>query len=211
MANRYAVASGNWSNPATWDGGTLPTTADNVRPNGFTVTIDQDITVLSLTANASTPAVGGGTFVINSGVTIAVGSIGSNSTFAVSVLTVSHSSGTVTITGGGPTSANNNAIIHSGSGHLVLQLTSWLNSTFVKTGSGNLTITLGSLSVEGSSNTFECKNTSSGNVTVTCGSMTITNSGNPLLVFSGSTCNIVWNGNVLGGNSVAFNLQRSVS
>lgn len=66
MANRYAVATGNWSNTATWDGGTLPSAGDVVRPNGFTVTIDQNITVQELTDNALAPAVQGGIFQVTS-------------------------------------------------------------------------------------------------------------------------------------------------
>ena len=62
MANRYAVATGNWSNTATWDGGTLPGPGDTVRPNGFTVTINQDISVLELRNDASAPAAEGGKF-----------------------------------------------------------------------------------------------------------------------------------------------------
>jgi hypothetical protein len=62
MAVRYAVATGNWSTGSTWNGGTLPTAADDVYANGFTVTIDQDVTVLSLNTTASAPAVAGGTF-----------------------------------------------------------------------------------------------------------------------------------------------------
>jgi hypothetical protein len=64
MANRYAVATGNWSNTAIWDGGTLPAAGDVVRPNGFTVTIDQNITVQELTDNALAPAAQGGTFTV---------------------------------------------------------------------------------------------------------------------------------------------------
>jgi hypothetical protein len=70
MANRYAVASGNWSNPAIWDGGTLPTSADDVRANGFTVTIDISVTVLSIRTVALAPAVAGGIFYIADGVTL---------------------------------------------------------------------------------------------------------------------------------------------
>jgi hypothetical protein len=66
MANRYAVATGNWSDTATWDGGTLPQAGDVVRPNGFTVTIDQDVTVTELRNNAAAPAVAGGSFTLNS-------------------------------------------------------------------------------------------------------------------------------------------------
>jgi hypothetical protein len=65
MALRYAVATGNWSNTATWDGGTLPTSADDVFSNNFTVTIDGTFTVLSIrnTLNAALPTiVAGGQF-----------------------------------------------------------------------------------------------------------------------------------------------------
>jgi hypothetical protein len=65
MALRYAIATGNWNNPAIWDGGTtIPTVGDDVRPNGFTVTINQDITVTTLRTDASSPAVAGGTFIV---------------------------------------------------------------------------------------------------------------------------------------------------
>jgi hypothetical protein len=64
MATRYAVANGNWSDTATWDGGTLPTSADDVYANNKTVTIDQDVTVISLrNAAVASPAItAGGTF-----------------------------------------------------------------------------------------------------------------------------------------------------
>lgn len=64
MATRYAVATGNWSNTATWDGGTLPTSADDVYANNKTVTIDQNITVVSLrnAAVASPVIAAGGSF-----------------------------------------------------------------------------------------------------------------------------------------------------
>jgi hypothetical protein len=62
MALRYAVATGNWSNTATWDGGTLPTAADDVFSNNFTVTIDGTFTVLSIrnTLNAAAPVIAAG-------------------------------------------------------------------------------------------------------------------------------------------------------
>jgi len=40
MALRYAVQNGNWSNTATWDGGTLPGNGDDVYTDGKVVTID---------------------------------------------------------------------------------------------------------------------------------------------------------------------------
>jgi hypothetical protein len=57
MALRVAVATGNWSNPATWNGGVLPNPGDVVASNNFTVTIDQNINVDILT-NAAQSIVG---------------------------------------------------------------------------------------------------------------------------------------------------------
>ena len=62
MALRYAIATGNWSNPAIWDSGTVPVLTDDVRANGFTVTIDVDINVSQIATVALAPAVAGGTF-----------------------------------------------------------------------------------------------------------------------------------------------------
>lgn len=64
MAIRYAVATGNWSNTATWNGGTLPTSSDDVFSNNFIVTVDQDITAISLrnTSNVSPAITSGGHF-----------------------------------------------------------------------------------------------------------------------------------------------------
>jgi len=70
MAFRYAVATGNWSNTATWDGGTLPTAADDVFSNNFTVTINGTFTVLSIrnTLNAALPTIAaGGQFIYANG------------------------------------------------------------------------------------------------------------------------------------------------
>jgi len=55
MALRAAVASGNWSSTATWNGGVLPAAGDVVAANGFTVTIDQNVNVDSITNTAASP------------------------------------------------------------------------------------------------------------------------------------------------------------
>jgi hypothetical protein len=65
MALKYPLANGNWSNAANWNGGTLPVAGDDVRANGFTVTIDQDINVERISIIASSPATAGGSFVIS--------------------------------------------------------------------------------------------------------------------------------------------------
>lgn len=119
MAVRYAVATGNWSNTATWDGGTLPTSADDVYSNNFTVTIDTDVTVLSIRNTAQSPAVAGGTFILNGGVTLTC--TGANGIVA-GTLTCLTFSGTTTSTinanSSGPSSSNIRAIVKSGNGTL---------------------------------------------------------------------------------------------
>lgn len=53
MATRFAIANGNWSDPAIWDNGALPLIGDDVFANGFTVTIDQNVNVKSIWNTAS--------------------------------------------------------------------------------------------------------------------------------------------------------------
>lgn len=62
MANVYAVKNGNWSDPTVWNTGVVPTSSDDVRSGAFTVTIDQDVAVLSLRNTALAPAGSAGTF-----------------------------------------------------------------------------------------------------------------------------------------------------
>ena len=53
MAIRKAVATGNWSATATWDGGTIPSLEDTVYANSYTVTIDQAIDLTGSTVDQS--------------------------------------------------------------------------------------------------------------------------------------------------------------
>lgn len=62
MAIRYAVQSGDWSDPNTWDGGTLPGINDDVYSNTFQVDIDVDITVLSISNRSASGVSAGGGF-----------------------------------------------------------------------------------------------------------------------------------------------------
>ena len=54
MATRFAVATGNFSNGAIWDNGAVPTSADGVFANNFTVTIDGTYTVQTIRNTLST-------------------------------------------------------------------------------------------------------------------------------------------------------------
>ena len=68
MANRYATKAGNWSDVTVWDGGTtLPGSGDDVYSNNFTVTINQNVTVLSLRNGAATGITAGGGFSVTAG------------------------------------------------------------------------------------------------------------------------------------------------
>lgn len=100
MVDRWAVATGNWSNTATWNGGTLPSSGDDVFANTFTVTIDQDVTANTLRTINGTGITAGGTFQITTGtriITVTAGMAatthGSNS--STPILTIS--GGTVTL------------------------------------------------------------------------------------------------------------------
>lgn len=124
MATRWAVATGNWSNTATWNGGTLPTSADDVWANAFTVTIDQNINVLSLrtTSNASPAITAGGGFTLGNGFTI-------------------------TATGSGIIPGSTNCVTYAGSSATTITSAVAGSSTtggivgLVLTGSGNVTVT----------------------------------------------------------------------
>jgi hypothetical protein len=138
MAFRYAVATGNWSNTATWDGGTLPTAADDVFSNNFTVTIDGTFTVLSIrnTLNAAAPVIAaggqfryanGGNLTCTASPAIVVGSTtptlemtlasGNTATFNGSVLTMTSTNNynAIKLSGTGTLNLNGNYNINTGS------------------------------------------------------------------------------------------------
>jgi hypothetical protein len=67
MAIKWPLANGNWSNAANWNDGTLPAIDDDVYADGKTVTIDQDVTVLSIRNTERLGGINGGLFQITSG------------------------------------------------------------------------------------------------------------------------------------------------
>lgn len=147
MALRYAVATGNWSNTATWDGGTLPTAADDVFSNNFTVTIDGTFTVLSIrnTLNAAAPVIAaggqfryanGGNLTCTAAQAIFVGSTtptlemtlasGNTATFNGSVLTMTNTSNYIAIRNSstGTLNLNGNYNIDGNSARNIISVTS---------------------------------------------------------------------------------------
>jgi hypothetical protein len=114
VANRRAIATGNWSNPAIWDGGvSIPDPADTVYSNTFTVTIDQDVTVVLISNQASAPAVAGGGFILNASRTLTANATGAT------ILTFAANSPSTANFIGNPLCINNGwAIHHHGTGTL---------------------------------------------------------------------------------------------
>jgi hypothetical protein len=114
MATRWAVVNGNWSNTATWDGGTLPAAGDDVFADGKTVTIDQNVTVLSIRNTQRSGGTNGGTFTVTGDYTI-----NANLTRgSLSMMTYS-GTGTLNINGNFTTAAdglNQYVLTHSGTG-----------------------------------------------------------------------------------------------
>jgi hypothetical protein len=91
MAIRKAVATGNWSAAATWDGGTIPSLEDTVYANGYTVTINQAIDLTGSTVDQSGSFIPGHIYqIVNLGTTnfaLTANAIvpGTNATTAVAV------------------------------------------------------------------------------------------------------------------------------
>ena len=70
MANVYATKAGNWSDTTVWNTAALPTSADDVFANGFAVTINQDITVVSIQTRSASGIAAGGSFTASTSRTI---------------------------------------------------------------------------------------------------------------------------------------------
>jgi hypothetical protein len=97
MAIVYAVKTGSWNDTTVWNTGALPTSADDVYSNTFTVTINQNINVISLRNGATTGVTAGGQFVAQSGFTYVCDSIVSG-IGGIALININFGSGTLVIT-----------------------------------------------------------------------------------------------------------------
>jgi hypothetical protein len=70
MADKWPLANGVWSNAANWNDSTLPGVGDDAYADGKTITIDQDVTVLSVRTTQRSWGVAGGGFTLNDGRTL---------------------------------------------------------------------------------------------------------------------------------------------
>jgi hypothetical protein len=200
MATRYAVANGNWSSLAVWDGGaSLPGVNDDVYADGKTVTIDQNITVLTLRTTNRGGGTAGGGFTISSVYTITAELVHGTGT----IITCSHAVGEVLIIGNFTIGAApyGNFISNTNTGDIkvvgnVLADNGNNNHGIYNTNTGNVTV-IGS--VQGGSSTDYNRgiyNESTGNITIT-GNVSAGLSGvNTQGVFLNNTCALNVTGNV---------------
>jgi hypothetical protein len=185
MALRYAVASGDWSATATWNGGTLPTASDDVYSNTFTVTIDQNVTVLSLRNTAGAPAVVGGTFqTLASGFTITASGAG----IVSGVSTI----GTVGLNGpNSSTTIVGNITAGATTGFLAVNIAAAATNS-------NLTV-IGNVLASTSTTSYGIYNLAGSNTINVTGNVTASGAAGIRNTVAGSTVNVT--GNVLGGGS----------
>lgn len=146
MALRYAANTGNWSALATWDGGaSLPDPSDDVYANGKTVTIDQDVTVLSVRTTAGGAAVAGGGFTIGAGRTLNAEIIaGTTACVTMGAAGVSWINGTVT---GGSASASYG--VNNSNNGATLNITGNINGGTASSGYGVQNATGGTINIVG--------------------------------------------------------------
>lgn len=205
MANVYAVKSGNWSDTTVWNTGTLPAVVDIVRPNGFTVVINQDITVSELRSDASTPAVVGGTFDIYTNCIINCTTIrpGFNSITGHSVRNYNPGITTInsTITGANPILLNDTIGTLIIVGNIICSANGWITVT---NQNGNLTI-IGNLSFTGSGNNSTLLSNNSSGVTNITGNLTGGPATTNNVTIRNSTGIINITGNVIGGANASNN------
>lgn len=191
MAIVRAVKSGNWSDTTVWNTGALPTSADDVFSNTFTVTIDISPTVLSVSNAAATGVTAGGSFVPNNGITLTCTGAGvsSGSTAAhciLSSLTAGQSCGIVANCASGSNQA----------------------SAVQNNGAGTVNITGNCQGGAGGAGSIAARNASTGTINIT-GNVVGGSAGIGVYNDTGGVINVT--GNITGGSSAgangAFNLS----
>lgn len=215
MAVKYPTTNGNWSNAAIWNGGTLPTSADDVYANNFRVNVDTSPTVLSIRNSPTTGVTAGGGFDLNtSGVTLSAtsaGFIGNNTSILVDFALSSPNNATIIGAIAPPTAVDNTPTVrHSGTGTLNV-----IGNTLTNGRSGNSCILvsgLGTLNFTGNlySNTtaastavgIRITNNSTVNITgnIIWQAISSLNSFPLILITGGAILNIV--GTVYGGANI---------
>jgi hypothetical protein len=170
---KWPLANGNWSNAANWNDGTLPDVGDDVHADGKTVTIDQDVSVLSIRNDQRSGGTINGGFQLSGGKKEynIVGNVFSGS--AQNCLSLNTINNIITLTGNvyGPTGVNSTQRTLSVGTFNILNIignvfsTSVLSSTpTLVLGSDNIINIIGNVSAS-NSNCIEYNNNSTINVT----------------------------------------------
>jgi hypothetical protein len=202
MANITAVKSGNWSDPTVWSSGALPTAADDVFANAFNVTIDQNVTVLSIRQSSPVSGTVGGTFILNNGITVNAtsgGFISRNNSFT---------QGFIRFTLALPNSATLVGNINHAQGDQVY--------TVDHTGTGTLNI-IGNLFGFGQSGSWNVRTTSTGtlNITGSLFSGFSNNATRQLLIQGNTTVNItgdiIWRASSFGAGQSIVLIQAAAT
>ena len=192
MADKWPLANGNWSNAANWNDGTKPVVGDTVYADGKTVTIDESITVATLTTETRSGGTGGGGFVLTTGFTVTANLVaGSTSNSTVITKSAIGNSAIIGDVTGGPGS-NSVGAVHSAS-------------------SGTLTIT-GNV-VGGSYNLSHGVSQTGQGITAILGNVSasplVAAVGNPAGVHNASTGTITITGHCLGGANTNYVVQNA--
>ncbi len=192
-----STGTGNWSATATWVGGVVPTSTDDVViASGHTVTVTADATCASLTL--STPAgSSSNTLVINSSITLTVtGNLSTNVTNGTSSSTITingflNIGGNISLTANGSTSRD--AILTIGSGRL--DCSGNINTTSTSNGEVKISFTSGTLNLKGNLGTAA--------TTFTQGTGTVNCNGTTAQTIAGYSYNTLKINNTVGVSLVA--------
>lgn len=233
MADIRAIASGNWSAGATWNGGVPPGVGDNAFANGFTVTIDTSKTCTSVNTTAGGGGVAGGGFTLADGATLTANVTAGTTPCVTFSAAYPATAGVVATTITGGSSASSVGVNHTGSGHIVVSASSGItagagvvsygfqsnntNGTFAVT--GNITATAASPGVNIAT---AASGTINGNITsastgatgigvqlTTVGDLTVTGNVTSVTALginaSGNGGLLTVNGNAQGGTATGAN------
>jgi hypothetical protein len=201
MAIIRAAANGNFSAPATWVGGVVPTATDDAVSNTFTVVVDTNITVLILSNSTTGGATLGGGFNFTTGGFTA--NITSLSAAANGLITFNHTTGTNTVNVTNSFFPNVNAIQFAGGGTvnfnipLIFSSGSIVNGAFLKNGAGTLNFAGNLINVTGNNGVI---NITAGTVNITgniTGAAGSTQAATGLTITGGTT---TVTGSVTGGS-----------
>ena len=177
MAVINALKSGNWSDPSVWPNNTAPGLNDEVHANGFTVTLNINVTVAELTTAAKNGGGAGGGFTLNNNITVRA-TITSGTTICITTAATCYTASIIgNVTGG------------SASGAYGVYST----STSTVTINGN--VTGGS-----ASGAYGVCSASTSTVTIN-GNVTGGSASGAYGVYSTSTSTVTINGNVTGGSA----------